>query len=347
VRITFVLPFVNLTGGIRVLLEHANWLHDSGHDVTVAYPLWPYRFHFTRRQQAGEFKRELQRAPDVTWMKVRCRLKRIPIVANRFVPVGDLVIASAWPTVHDVARLDPSKGRKVHVVFHHESGTGPERRIRAIYEMPFRRIACASAVRDLMLARFGCEIHDVVPCGVDTANFFPDGSPRDDTVMALYHDAPRKGWGDAMSALERLRQRRPDVRIRVCGTVQPTHVPPGVEFSFAPSDAELRRLYSTSTLLLYPSRDEGFALPPLEAMACGCPVVTTAVGAVPEFARDGENACVVTPGDVNGMTDRMEMVLCDVQMQRKLSRCGLETASRFAMSSIAPLFEAALLRAIS
>jgi glycosyltransferase involved in cell wall biosynthesis len=347
VKITFVIPFVSLTGGIRVLLAYANWLQDVGHDVTVAYPLWPYRFHFTRREQIREFRRELGRAPGVEWTRLRCPLQRIPIVANRFIPVGDLVIASAWPTVHDVARLDPSKGRKVQVVFHHESGTGPERRIRAIYELPFRRIACAWAVRDLMLARFGCQIHDVVPCGVDTAIFFPDGDRRDDTVMVLYHDAPRKGWDDAMAALERLRQRRPDVRIRMCGTVWPRHVPPAFEFTLAPSDAELRRLYSTSTLLLYPSRDEGFALPPLEAMACGCPVVTTAVGAVPEFARDGENACVVSPGDVNGMADRMEMVLGDAAMQSRLSRCGLETASRFVMSSTAPLFEAALLRTLS
>jgi hypothetical protein len=53
VRIAFVLPFVNLTGGVRMVVDLANWLHDAGHDVTVVYPCWPYRFHFTSEQRWG------------------------------------------------------------------------------------------------------------------------------------------------------------------------------------------------------------------------------------------------------------------------------------------------------
>ena len=56
-RITFVLPFVNVTGGVRVILDYANWLHDAGHGTTVVYPCWPYRFQYTRQQQWTEFKK--------------------------------------------------------------------------------------------------------------------------------------------------------------------------------------------------------------------------------------------------------------------------------------------------
>src|SRR5207237_124704 len=42
VTITFVLPFLNLTGGVRVVVDFANWLHDRGHAVTIVYPTWPY-----------------------------------------------------------------------------------------------------------------------------------------------------------------------------------------------------------------------------------------------------------------------------------------------------------------
>ena len=52
------------------------------------------------------------------------------------------------------------------------------------------------------------------------------------------------------------------------------------------SDAELRALYESAICLLFPSRYEGFGLPPLEAMACGCPVVAAAAGAVPEVCGD-------------------------------------------------------------
>ena len=90
---------------------------------------------------------------------------------------------------------------------------------------------------------------------------------------------------------------------------------------------------------------EGFGLPPLEAMACGCPVVTTDVGAVPEFARDGANAFVVGPGDTQSMADQLSLLLRDSTLQQKFSIAGLETAKQYSLTKVAPLFEEALRRA--
>ena len=342
-RITFVIPFVNLTGGIRVLLNHANWLHDEGHLVTVVYPLWPYRFQLKQRDRLFEFRKQWRSAPRVEWCDLRCRLLRVPYLANRFVPPGDLVLATSWPTAHSVARLHASRGTKVHIVFHHESGTGPEHRICRTYSLPFHRIALSTSVREMVEQRFGCEIHGIVPAGVDTTLFFPDhGGRSQNTVLMLYHNDPRKGAGDGIEALALLRKRRPDVQIRMCGTVRPERLPSWIRFDFHPSDSDLRRRYSRSTVFLYPSRYEGFGLPPLESMACACPVVTTEVGAVPEFATDRCNALIVQPCDVRGMAGRLEELLLNPGLRNRLAERGLETAARYAMIRIAPLFGEAL-----
>lgn len=344
--ITIVLPFVNLTGGIRVLLDYANWLHDTGQSVAVVYPCWPYRFQYTQRQRWFEFRKELRSEARVTWHDLRCRLLRVPWIANAFLPPADLVIATAWPTVHDVARLHASRGRKLHIVMHHESGTGAEENIAAIYELPFYRIAFSRVVRDSIADRFGCRIDDVVPNGVDADVFFPEGEPLNRSVLLLYHPDPRKGADDGIEALSRLRQRMPDVEIRVCGTVRPERLPAWMPpFEFHPDDATLRRRYSTSTVLLYPSRYEGFGLPPLEAMACGCPSVSTSVGAVPEFACDGRDAMLVPVGNVDAMVDRLEEVLRDADLRRRLSDEGRRTAERFSLARVAPLFANALEKA--
>ena len=344
--ITSVLPFVNLTGGVRVMLDYANRLHDEGHDVTVVYRLWPYRFHFTRGDQLSEFRRQLRMPARVEWFDLRCRLLRVPFIANTFLPRADLVLATSWPVAHDVAGLDRSRGKKIHILFHHESGTGPEERIRATYALPFHRISFSTSVRRLIEDRFACEIHDVVPAGVDTSLFFPDGAPAEPTVLMLYHDDPRKGAADGIAALTRVRDRVPRVSVQVCGTVRPRTLPDWMRFTFHPSDRELRRVYSTATVFLYPSRDEGFGLPPLEAMACGCPVVTTDVGAVSEFCVNRCNALVVSPSDVDGLARSVEELLANAALRSQLSARGLETANRYALAHTAPLFSAALSRAL-
>ena len=202
-------------------------------------------------------------------------------------------------------------------------------------------------MRDTIESRFAQEIHAVVPAGIDTALFFPDAAERSPrTVFMLYHNDPRKGAGDGVEALELLRRRLPDVQIRMCGTVRPEQLPSWIRFDFHPSDADLRRLYSTATAFLYPSRYEGFGLPPLESMACACPVVTTAVGAIPEFATDRCNALVVEPRDVRGMVARLEELLLNPALRSGLSARGIETADRYALSRVAPQFGEALLAAL-
>src|SRR5947207_8158947 len=345
---TFVVPFVNLTGGIRLLLDYANWLHDEGHLVTVVYPLWPYRYHLRQRDRLGEFRKQLGSAPRVEWFDLRCHLLRVPYIADRFMPRGDLVLATSWPTAHSVARLHASRGKKVHILFHHESGTGPEHRICATYRLPFHRITFSRSVRDTVEQQFACAIHGIVPAGVDTTLFFPDEGERSrNTVLMQYHNDPRKGAGDGVEALALLRKRLPAVQIRICGTVRPERLPSWIRFDFHPRDADLRRLYSTSTVFLYPSRYEGFGLPPLESMACACPVVTTDVGAVSEFAADRCNALVVPPRAVCGMADRLEELLLNPELRNGLSKRGLETAERYALKRVAPFFAEALRHAFN
>lgn len=63
--------------------------------------------------------------------------------------------------------------------------------------------------------------------------------------------------------------------------------PPGTRFTGRVSDQELRALYENAAVFLFPSRTEGFGLPPMEAMQCGCPVVSASAGAMPEVCGDG------------------------------------------------------------
>jgi len=95
----------------------------------------------------------------------------------------------------------------------------------------------------------------------------------------------------------------------------------------------LRLFYNYAKLLVYPSAMETFGLPPLEAMACGCPVITSNRGAMPEIA--GDAALVVDPNDINELTNAINMTVSDEKLRHSLIDKGYKRATQFKWRNMA------------
>lgn len=106
--------------------------------------------------------------------------------------------------------------------------------------------------------------------------------------------------------------------------------PDSVKFLGYVSDSELRALYQNARCFVFPSRYEGFGLPPLEAMACGCPVVSSNAASLPEIC--GAAARMVSPDDLNAMAAAVMQLITDESLHADLVRKGREQASRFSWS---------------
>lgn len=115
---------------------------------------------------------------------------------------------------------------------------------------------------------------------------------------------------------------------------------PGTRLVGRVDDAELRALYEGAMALVFPSLTEGFGLPPVEAMLCGCPVIATTGGAVPEVC--GGAALYVAPDDGAGWTAAMERVAGDPGLRSDLSARGLAQAARFTWARAAETLMAAI-----
>lgn len=101
---------------------------------------------------------------------------------------------------------------------------------------------------------------------------------------------------------------------------------------FVPQE-DLPALYSLAEAFLFPSRNESFGLPILEAMACGCPVVTSDASACPEIA--GGAALLVGPDDREGMSAAIDRLIYDRELRARLISLGLEQAARYSWTGSA------------
>lgn len=99
------------------------------------------------------------------------------------------------------------------------------------------------------------------------------------------------------------------------------------------ANESLRALYNLATMLVHPAYYEGFGLTPLEAMACGTPVVCSNAGSLPEVV--GDAALLVAPDDVEGWAVAIHRLLIDADLRARLRLRGLARASAFSWEKAA------------
>ncbi len=161
-------------------------------------------------------------------------------------------------------------------------------------------------------------------------------------ILAVGSTEPRKNIHTAIQAYASLRRTMPEVSLVVTG-VDYCRLPPGrafagldlegVIFAGYVNDFDMPAIYSMAEALLFPSFYEGFGLPPLEAMACGTPVVTSNSASIPEVA--GDAAILVDPSSAADMAAALETVLGSGSLRQELIDKGLARAKKFSWEKAA------------
>lgn len=118
-----------------------------------------------------------------------------------------------------------------------------------------------------------------------------------------------------------------DERVRLVAQIRDLGLTGRVRFIDSATDEDLPRFYSLATVFAYPSLYEGFGLPPLEAMACGTPVVTSNTSSLPEVV--GDAGIMVDPRDVGALANALELLLIDEAAHRTYRERGLARARQF------------------
>ncbi len=157
---------------------------------------------------------------------------------------------------------------------------------------------------------------------VDHDRFTPDGRAREPFLLYPANRWPHKNHARLFEAFASARRERPELRLVLTGGGHAGRpLPPGVEArGHVPLD-ELVGLYRSAAALVFPSLYEGFGMPPLEAMACGCPIAVSRVASLPEVC--GEAAVYFDPASAEDIARGIREVLEHPRPG------GLEQAARF------------------
>lgn len=108
-----------------------------------------------------------------------------------------------------------------------------------------------------------------------------------------------------------------------------------IHFTGYVTDEDLRDLYSSCLMMIYPSLYEGFGLPPLEAMACGAPVLASRIPAITEVVSDGKSARLFDPTRADDLSAAMLELLENPQARDALGAAGLQRARSFSWQQAA------------
>lgn len=238
--------------------------------------------------------------------------------------------------------------------------TSPPERVEVEQAVARRAFGVVATCRDEVeeLAALGVDLArvDVVPCGVDVRHFTTTAAPLDDPprrepyrIVSVGRLVPRKGYATIIEALVAL----PGVELVVAGghtsagSVEAEQVrletlaaelgvADRVHFVGQVGHFLMPALLCTADLVVCSPWYEPFGLVPLEAMACGVPVVASAVGGMLDSVADGETGRLVPPQDPAALADAVRDLLSDPARRRAYGRAGVQRArSRYSWDAVA------------
>ena len=161
----------------------------------------------------------------------------------------------------------------------------------------------------------------------EVLNFKEKYQINEDFVLAVGHSHPIKNFSSVIEAFQIVRKKY-KIKLVIAGLTEKKFVQDRdiIYVGHIPND-KLYILYSAAKCFVFPTLHEGFGLPPLEAMACGCPVVVSDKGSLPEVC--GDAAVYVNPYDPQSIADGILKVLTDVNLRRNLIQKGYQQVKKF------------------
>jgi O-antigen biosynthesis protein len=325
-KIAYLIPGTSISGGIAVVLNHANLLLRRGYDIFLI---------------SQDDKTSIDWFPN----------QKVPIIALKDIAdikTGyyfdniDILIATHWTTFDNVININSK--RKIYFIQSDERNFDEDlmykKAVQKTYEYNEKKVeylTMANWIKKWLKKEFKIDA-SYVPNGLDGDIFKPVTpiKPKGKKLRVLLEgpiDIPFKGMREAFKVINNL-----DCEVwAISSSGKPQSTWRCDRFFEKVNQKDMAEIYSSCDILLKMSTVESFAYPPLEMMACGGVSVIKEVSGIEEYAQDSVNCLIIK--DIKEAKTAIKKLISDKKLLNKLRKSGLETAAKFSWEKSIDILE--------
>lgn len=339
-KVTFVLPGRGRSGGIRSTVKAANGLVDKGHDVRL---LVSTANSGSIRIKTASLWLKYKYPHGADWVDMfKSKVESFKDISGCCFDKSEIVIASGWWAAGEIKKLNSKDITKVH---HVRGMLRNPNDMSRYWSENVPKIVVGSYLVDIIKKTCNQNVYAVIHNGIDPGEYYPVlPEAQRNSIGTIFGLSYQKDPQTVLSVLNYIWSDHIKAETLVFGSCRkPPQIPSGIYYRL-PSIELARQLYSRSLVWFLASSSEGFPAPPLEAMACGCAVVSTDCGGgVRDIIEDGYNGFIVPVGNSELMVKRIGQLLNDSQLRKYFVINSQETVKNFSWQSSINKLEQALL----
>lgn len=332
-RIAYIMSHTRVCGGAKIILEHTNQLIDRGHEVFIicrdVKPDWK------------EIKAEYIQAH-----------QQISLVQS--IPDVDIIVCTVADQVPECYLLGNApvilfEQGDIYIYEFDKISQSSKKFYQEIWNLPIPVVGVSKVLMDTLEKNFGCK-GKILHNALNNEYFYPFTTKKKqhDKLKVLFvgqENNTFKGISIIREALKTVRETG-----REFNEVWVTQTKPESRFDgelvINPSQEQLGETYRLSDIFISGSYYESFPLPPLEAMTCGCAVISTDNEGVKEYGIDGVNCILGKIGDSESLAACLIDLIDNEEKRRNLIKEGYVTAEKFKWDKIMLQWEEYLFGAI-
>lgn len=338
IKIVLSEPSIRQSGGYKMVYYYANALTEAGHNVEIIYRKYSIVNNFIVNS-LDNIARIYIMHHEPSWFELNYNIRkkfRLQL-KEQDLRNADVIIATTVDTIYEIKKIVNEK-KIVYFIQDFENWNRTNDYVTNSYRNRSIKIVISKWLKEIV-DNFSETKSIYIANGIDchifnliTSDSIEKRNPH--KVAMLYHTQPRKNTQLGLEILREIKKNVVDLEVNIFGTSKrPNDLPEWFHYTEKASPKQLRSIYNESSIFLCTSNIEGYGLTGLEAMACGCALVTTDCKGVLEYAMHNQNALVCKINDKQALKKSVSTLLYDQDKRLSLAHNAYKTARNYSIDT--------------